>query len=100
SGPARHEVRVAVADGDGLEREAETVGDEHGERGRMSLAGRPEPGAYRRAAVGGDLDRPPLGLGEPVRDLDVHAQPDAHLAGVAALAPAAAAGARAAGRPC
>ena len=68
-------------DRDRVERQAEPVRDEHRERGLVALAGRPEARCARSRRPSAVIcDAAPLRLGEAVRDLDVDAQPDAHLA--------------------
>ena len=65
----------------------EPIGDDHRERRLVPLAVREGARAEDRLALRRDLDGPELGLDEPVRDLDVHADADPERARVALVAP-------------
>ena len=76
-----HVVRVALAYGDPVDRDAQFLGSDHRERRLVALAVRERPSAQDRATVLRDLDLAELGLRHGIRDLDIggHADPELDL---------------------
>ena len=83
---ARHDRGVGLDEADLVDRDAEAVAREHGERGGVALAVRGRARGDRGRAVGVHGDRAVLAAAAARRDLDVDADPDAELDRVARLA--------------